>query len=556
MSRTPLPTAFLRAPPFPGAKAITLAHRAADSGNDEQVGDLIAQLRVARVGGTFWAGQPNIPAGAIIACPWDAVSAAAMIAHARTLTVPLVFWISDPSIARRLPALPAPSLVGAFDPWHMAASASALWANAADERLLIARLAHTTTMSFPVGEDCTLEAAAGDALLSGLSYADPFTGTPASAAATIGTLAHWRALIDANRSIASAAGMAFWKRETVAPLLWGGGDPVRFISTVRDLEAMPADAAFAVWKAKTSAELLAEIEHRTQAGGPPLHEVEDGFIRSVGLGADCVPPLSITVDPVGVHFDPARPSQLEDILNRADFSLELVARAAQLRELIVSTGLSKYGVGTTQLARPGEGKHLILVTGQVEDDRSVLAARGPVTGNLDLLRRARAIEPDAFIIYRPHPDVDAGHRVGHIPDAVALELADAIDRATPISALLDLVDGVHVLSSLAGFEALLRGREVTTHGVPFYAGWGLTRDLGDVPVRREAILDLDQLVAGVLLVYPRYLDPLTQLPCTPEILVHRILSGVKKQSRLIVPLRRLQGKVNKWRKRAGSVEEI
>lgn len=110
--------------------------------------------------------------------------------------------------------------------------------------------------------------------------------------------------------------------------------------------------------------------------------------------------------------------------------------------------------------------------------------------------------------------------------------------------LLDTVDGVHVLTSLSGFEALLRGCDVTCHGVPFYSGWGLTRDLGDVPERRGRKLSLDQLVAGVLVLYPRYLDPVTGLPCPPEVLVRRIARG-KASNRLgwVEPLRRAQGQL-------------
>ena len=40
-----------------------------------------------------------------------------------------------------------------------------------------------------------------------------------------------------------------------------------------------------------------------EASPHPVHEVEDGFIRSVGLGADCVPPLSIIVDPTTARPD-------------------------------------------------------------------------------------------------------------------------------------------------------------------------------------------------------------------------------------------------------------
>jgi capsular polysaccharide export protein len=106
-----------------------------------------------------------------------------------------------------------------------------------------------------------------------------------------------------------------------------------------------------------------------------------------------------------------------------------------------------------------------------------------------------------------------------------------------------MVDEVHVNTSLAGFEALLRGKCVTTHGVPFYAGWGLTRDLGPVPVRRTARRSLDELVAATLLQYPRYLDPVTGLPCPAEVVVARLSQAESRDPGLLVGVRRMQGKL-------------
>jgi len=125
-------------------------------------------------------------------------------------------------------------------------------------------------------------------------------------------------------------------------------------------------------------------------------------------------------------------------------------------------------------------------------------------------------------------------------------LAVETDPASPISALIAMVDAVHVMTSLAGFEALMHGKAVTTHGMPFFAGWGLTRDLGDVPIRRNRTRSLDELTAAILLLYPRYLDPVTNLPCTAEILTMRLISGVRRENGAVVNLRRFWG----WLKRA------
>ena len=108
-----------------------------------------------------------------------------------------------------------------------------------------------------------------------------------------------------------------------------------------------------------------------------------------------------------------------------------------------------------------------------------------------------------------------------------------------------MVDEVHVNTSLAGFEALMRHTDVTTYGVPFYAGWGLTRDLGSVPARRTRQRSLDELVAATLLIYPRYLDPMSGLPCPAEVVVDRLCAGVALPDSLLVSARRWQGKVKR-----------
>ena len=257
-----------------------------------------------------------------------------------------------------------------------------------------------------------------------------------------------------------------------------------------------------------------------------------------------MPPLSIVVDRLGAYFDPSGPTELENLIEAGNFPPDLLDRATDLRKLIVAEGISKYGAGKVALEPRSDGRRHILVTGQVEDDRSIIAGGGQVTTNLELLRRVRQSAPEAFITYKPHPDVEAGHRVGAIAEDVALSFADEIVRDQPIGALIEIVDEVHVNTSLAGFEALLRGRLVVTHGVPFYAGWGLTRDLGTVPSRRTARRTIDELVAAVLLLYPRYLDPVTGLPCPPEILVRRLSSPEKPGSDgMLVNLRRLQGRL-------------
>jgi capsular polysaccharide export protein len=98
------------------------------------------------------------------------------------------------------------------------------------------------------------------------------------------------------------------------------------------------------------------------------------------------------------------------------------------------------------------------------------------------------------------------------------------------------------MTSLAGYEALLRARRVVVYARPFYAGWGLTEDLVPLP-RRDRRLTLEELSAGVLLLYPRYVDPVTELPCPPEVLLDRFASRAVWRETGLMRLRRLQGQV-------------
>jgi capsular polysaccharide export protein len=124
--------------------------------------------------------------------------------------------------------------------------------------------------------------------------------------------------------------------------------------------------------------------------------------------------------------------------------------------------------------------------------------------------------------------VEAGFRLGRIDDAVAGRFADRIVRNASIHQLIGACSRVETMTSLAGFEALLRGKPVTTHGQPFYAGWGLTEDLCPI-ARRTRTVSLDELVAAALILYPHYLDPESGQPCGPEVVAERLAAAAGRQ---------------------------
>jgi len=257
-----------------------------------------------------------------------------------------------------------------------------------------------------------------------------------------------------------------------------------------------------------------------------------------------VPAASLALDASGSHCDPWVCSDLERLLRNTEFDDELLARAHNLIARLVDQGITKYDVATPSgsprrgAAALTAGRRRILVPGQVEDDLSVRLGGEGISSNLDFLARVRAANPDAIVLYKPHPDVEAGHRRGAVRGNVAARFADAVIDY-PIVTILAEIDEVHVLTSLTGFEALLRGLKVVVYGRPFYAGWGLTEDV--TAIDRGRRLSLVELVAGALILYPRYLDPVTRLPCTPELLVERMADPQLWRVGALVVARRWQG---------------
>ncbi len=301
----------------------------------------------------------------------------------------------------------------------------------------------------------------------------------------------------------TASGMRVWKRKHLQRM-YGRYQKLRFV------ENAPAnlDRPHMVWA-------------RRAGEAQDVVRIEDGFVRSRGLGAELVPPLSLAMDDLGIYYDPTRPSRLEEwITAREVLRPDQQLRVDRLISRLIKEGLSKYNVGGDAPELP-KG-HRILVPGQVEDDASVQLGCGTVRTNLDLLRTVREANPDAVLIYKPHPDVEVGLREGKVD---AAELADVVATNADPAALLAQVDAVWTMTSLLGFEALLRGVKVTTLGAPFYAGWGLTTDLGVVPARRGARPSVLGLVHAALIDYPRYIDPVTGAPCPVEVAVERLSSA-------------------------------
>lgn len=318
-----------------------------------------------------------------------------------------------------------------------------------------------------------------------------------------------------------------WKRMNVSPLLALFPDRVQFVPHAHaagKLNLAPHDC-LVYWGCDVPVDLYV-VAQRT---GARLLRMEDGFVRSVGLGSNLIRPLSLVLDGRGMYFDPLRPSDLECILNTMKFSENDLERARQVCGFIAEHGITKYNLeprGQASWLVPAGNREVVLVPGQVEDDASIRYGCTDVKTNQNLLQAVRRAHPHAFIIFKPHPDVISGNRAGKLPLAEARKSADHVEICLSVVSCIEACDVVHTMTSLTGFDALLRGKRVVTYGQPFYAGWGLTEDMAKgAPAfaRRQRRLTLNELVAGALLHYPVYWDWELKGYTTCEAVLQRIV---------------------------------
>ncbi|WP_176056996.1 capsular biosynthesis protein [Paraburkholderia sp. BCC1876] len=341
-------------------------------------------------------------------------------------------------------------------------------------------------------------------------YLNPATHTPGTLDDLLDSIELQHAVQQRFADLRNVVGIRFqwWKRPFATPYISASGAALRWTQTPQSVQT---NECAVLWGARSAEGLAPEVQRV---------RIEDGFFHSTGLGSDMIAPRSQVIDRRGLYFDASQPSDLSVLLNETTFSKAELARAAALRDKVVKLGVTKYNLGRRRPAWTAPaGKHIVLVPGQVADDASIrLGTRAIGTADA-LLREVRSLRPDAFVVYKPHPDVLSGNRQGLVD---AQQLADIVDTESDLLSLVDAAHEVHTLSSLAGFDALLRGKAVFTYGLPFYAGWGLTHDaLAPLPWRHRT-LTLDMLCAGALLRYPLYWDWHTRLFTTPEAVVEQL----------------------------------
>ncbi|WP_257939169.1 capsular polysaccharide biosynthesis protein [Campylobacter lari] len=352
-------------------------------------------------------------------------------------------------------------------------------------------------------------------------YFNPYLNQKSDIFDTIHTLAKYKKIEQANSNTLYFLGFSKWKREFVRPFFEAKNNKIIFLNSLDELykaNLNPEDKIF-IWGKKYDKALLAKDFNNE------IFLVEDGFLRSVFLGSDLTRPFSLIVDSKGLYVDPSMPSDLEDILQNHIFDESLKQRAKKLISTITQNKFSKYNGLKHEKLNFNTNKKIILIPAQVEDDASMILG-GAGYDTLKLLQSVRKTNENAFIVFKPHPDVLSGNRKGLKDKSIILKYCDEIIENVSIDSAINASDEVHTITSTSGFDALLRGKKVVVYGKPFYAGWGLTSDLNEIP-RRTRMLNLEELVAGVLILYPRYIHPKSKNLCEVELALDIMLKMQK-----------------------------
>jgi len=237
--------------------------------------------------------------------------------------------------------------------------------------------------------------------------------------------------------------------------------------------------------------------------------LEDGFIRSIGLGVENSPRFSLVFDDIGIYYDATAPSRLENILNSYDFKSdkELIETSKEAIAKIIEYKISKYNSFKEQdLSFLKTPQKKVLIVAQTLNDSSLKYGLAEKFSTKNMIEDAIKDNPNSKIYLKIHPDVLAGKKESDIKlDEVPNSISIISENINPIM-LLEYFDRVYTKTSGMGMEALILEKEVFCYGMPFYAGWGLTHDKIKIE-RRGRRLSIYELFAGAYILYTKYYNP-------------------------------------------------
>jgi hypothetical protein len=294
----------------------------------------------------------------------------------------------------------------------------------------------------------------------------------------------------------------------------------KVISPNNDIEASFVDR-YVQWGITTtpSKELLRGL---LGGYGHRPYIIEDGFIRSIGIGLSKEPGLSITLCGDTAYYDAYNSSNFELTLNSDRiFSKDELDYASKSINLILKHRISKYNNSPFLPIQIGDSnRSKLLIVDQRFGDASISSSMANEESFKRMLIEAIENNPDYDIIVKRHPDAVKGGKQSYFNDAAVEYLkytssVHIIDFDIHPHQLIEMVDKVYVVSSGLGMEALLMGKQVYCYGAPFYSNWGVTKDMINIE-RRNKKRTIEEIFYTSFILYSRYYSPDLERVCSIE----------------------------------------
>ena len=247
--------------------------------------------------------------------------------------------------------------------------------------------------------------------------------------------------------------------------------------------------------------------------------------------------MSFTIDDITAHFDGSLPSRLEQMIN-SDIVLEddKVFRSNQLIKTIVEKKITKYNYQSIESKVYGNRDSKVLIVDQAYGDYSVYKSGASEEVFYQMINDAIAENPESDILVKIHPDMivnpnRAGAKNGGYFGNMQINHPNVIiikDEINPY-VIIEQVQSIYVCTSQLGFEGLMSGKKVYCYGVPFYAGWGLTIDRGNMEYLKRRIQkrSVEEVFWFAYIWYSRYYSPLKQNRCEIEDVLGELISNIK-----------------------------
>lgn len=330
-------------------------------------------------------------------------------------------------------------------------------------------------------------------------YVHPVSGSHCNIFSALEYLQEQLKVETENQADVYCFGVRHWTRANIKPFLHSSHNRIVFVKSVSAAKQVGIKLGdrVAIWGTRKP-DRLEELIAIT--GQQPI-KLENGFLESLGFESKSAQPTSLLLDTKASYSACAELSTLDSILQNTNFTSQQIKKSASIRHKITAARKSRLVLKTDAVTN----QIIILIPGQIESEESAILTSNNITTNLALIHSVREYNPDAYLIYKPHPQVANGSALGKVHPDTVLKYCDQYVDLSDIPTCLETVDEVHTMTSMVGFEALIKGIPVTTYGRPFYSGWNLTTDLSTQLTFRKN-LSIDELIAGALLVYPRYYD--------------------------------------------------